>query len=91
MPKQKKSTEQDMAAAKDTPAKELAVKDMTTSFLQVLDNDLVITKLAQMLSVSICLMLDEKMDQLNKRFDKINLDNKNLSESQRGRARKRQT
>jgi hypothetical protein len=78
MVKTKKPINQDMAAAKDTSTKDSTVKDLTASFLQVLDSDDVVAKLAEILSASVHLMLDEKLGQVNKRLDKIIQDNKNI-------------
>ena len=52
------------------------VNNMTAVFLQVLDNENVIAKFAQILSASIQLILDEKLTQLNKKLDKVMQDNK---------------
>ncbi len=66
------------SSSKDSSAKEMSVKDMTTTFLAVLDNDDVITKLAMLLSASINLTLDEKMVPILSKLDEIVKDNKTL-------------
>ena len=48
--------------------------DITATFLQVLENEDVIAKLSRILSGSI----DIKMDQVNKRLDKIIWDSKDV-------------
>ncbi len=58
--------------------KDMSVKDITASFLAVLDNDEVITKLATALSVSINLALEERLAPLMKKLDGIIADNKVL-------------
>jgi hypothetical protein len=78
MTKTRKSANQDMATAKDTLPKESTITDMTTSFLQVLENADVVAKLAQLLSTSFQLLLDEKLNEVNKRLDRIIHDNKTV-------------
>ncbi len=76
MPKSKSVSSKDMA--KETSSKE--VGEMTVAFLQVLDNDEVVTKLAQILSASIQLILEEKLNHFNKKLDKIVQDSKSISD-----------
>ncbi len=61
-------------------AKDKNIKDMTASFLAVLDNEDVVVKLAQILSASIQLTLNKKIVSVHQKLDKIIQDNKNLSE-----------
>ncbi len=79
MTTRRKASEKDMANAKDKVSadKEVAA-NLAASFLSVLDNDEVIAKLARILSISFQLILDEKLDPLNKKLDKFAHDNKIL-------------
>ena len=54
----------------------MSIKDMTSSFLSVLDNNFVITKLALILSASISLTFDEKMVSVMNKLDSTVNDNK---------------
>jgi regulator of replication initiation timing len=56
------------------------VKELTTSFLAVLDNDDVIAKLSQALTVSFQLILDEKLKPINESLSKIMNEQKKLSD-----------
>ena len=67
---------------KDSSTNEKAsVKDMSSAFLSVLDNEEVITKLASILSTSINLILEEKLKPFNIKLDNIMNDNKALQKS----------
>ncbi len=57
-----------------------SVKELTASFLSVLDNEDVVAKLANTLSASINLILIEKMNPVLQKLDKIISDNKALNE-----------
>lgn len=82
MPRQKEPTSS--AAAVDIPSvatKEMSssAKDLTSIFLSVLENQDVIAKLAEALSTSFHLILDEKLVSINGKLDKIISDNKDLT------------
>jgi flagellar biosynthesis/type III secretory pathway chaperone len=68
MPPKKGSTSKDSMSA----------SDLTATFLAVLDNDEVVTKLASILAASINLILDEKIAPLVAKLDSITSENKIL-------------
>ena len=67
-----------ISASKDDTA-HLTVDSLTVAFTTMLDNPSVISKLAEALSVSIQLILDEKLKPINNKLDKIVTDNKVLN------------
>jgi molecular chaperone GrpE (heat shock protein) len=54
-----------------------ALKELATSFIQVLDNNDVVTKIATVLSTSINLIFEEKLNSVLSKLDKLLKDNKN--------------
>jgi hypothetical protein len=68
-----------MSRSKKTPSvTDSSVEDITATFLSVLDNDEVITKIATALSVSVNLILTEKINPLIAKLDTVITENKNL-------------
>ena len=55
-------------------------KDSTSSFLQVLDNSDVVTKIVKVLSTSINLIFNEKLNSVLFKLDKLINDNKALND-----------
>ena len=80
MQRSKKNSERDTDTdmAKESSVKDATVRDLTASFLKILENGDVVSKHSVTLSASIQLMLDEKVDHVNKKLDKIIQDNKSL-------------
>lgn len=61
-----------MSRSKKTPSvTDSSVEDITATFLSVLDNDEVITKIATALSVSVNLILTEKINPLIAKLDTV--------------------
>ncbi len=65
-------------ATRSSTSKDVSVKDMTTTFLSVLDNDEVIAKLGSILAASINLILDEKITPMVKKLENVITENKAL-------------
>jgi hypothetical protein len=61
------------------PASEMNVRELSTAFISVLDNEEVITKLATALSVSINLVFDEKLKPLLSKIDVFSTEIKSLN------------
>ena len=59
-------------------AKRVSINDITASFLSVLDNEDVITKIGQVLAASIKLFLTKQIKPVHKKLDKIMDENKSL-------------
>ena len=77
MPKKKKNSSANLdMATNDTSVSKETTRELTASFLKVLENDDVVAKLAEAMSTSFQLLLDEKTDHINKKLDKIINDNK---------------
>ena len=60
-------------------AKGISVNDMSASFLSVLDNEDVFTKIGQVLAASIQLFLTEQIKPVHEKLDKIMDENKKLA------------